>query len=264
MNNDQIKEKLRKLDSSLPDFSVILSGKKSNRVDGLYKPDTREIILHNKNFENDNELMYTAIHEFAHHVQFSKAVKPVSSRTHTAAFWNIFHGLLKKAEEMRLYENVFVTVDEFVRLTERIRSQFLEKNGTIMKEFGKTLIAAKELCDKYHASFFDYIERVLSLPRSSAQTIMNAYSYDLHPAMGFENMKTVARIRDEDKRRDAEVAILEGASPYTVKMNYFQKEEAASPVEALKKEKEDIERRIKSLRTRLTLIQKQIDEIENT
>ena len=68
MSNDQIKKVLLTLRKSAHDFTVILSGKKSRKVHGLYKPDTREIIIHNKNFTNDNELMYTAIHEYAHHL----------------------------------------------------------------------------------------------------------------------------------------------------------------------------------------------------
>jgi hypothetical protein len=258
MPNEQIKEKLLKVD-----FTVIMSGKKSKRVDGLYKPDTREIILHNKNFSGDHELMYTAIHELAHHVQFSKAVKPITSRTHTPLFWNIFHTLLKKAEELGVYENVFETVDEFRKLTETIRSGFLEKNGTIMKEFGRILIEAKELCDKYHASFSDYIERTLKLPKSSAETIMKTYAYNINPEVGFDNMKTIAGIKDEDKRREVESAILEGASPYMVKMNYLTEEkDHATPVDALKQEKKSIEKKIRSLKTKLAMIQKQIDEIE--
>jgi hypothetical protein len=32
-----------------------------------------EIIIHNHNFKDDNALLYTAIHEYAHHVHFSKS-----------------------------------------------------------------------------------------------------------------------------------------------------------------------------------------------
>jgi len=62
MNQDQVKELLLTLDKNVPDFSVIFSGKMSGKVDGLYYPDRREIIIHNKNFEEDGQLIYTAIH----------------------------------------------------------------------------------------------------------------------------------------------------------------------------------------------------------
>ena len=51
MNNDAIKELLLKLEETSIDFTVTLSGKESNKVNGLYKPETHEIILHNKNFK---------------------------------------------------------------------------------------------------------------------------------------------------------------------------------------------------------------------
>jgi Zn-dependent peptidase ImmA (M78 family) len=66
MNQDQVKEKLLKLHDCTEDFIVIFSGKKSKKVNGLYKPDKREIIIHNRNLDNDNLLLYTAIHELAH------------------------------------------------------------------------------------------------------------------------------------------------------------------------------------------------------
>jgi hypothetical protein len=264
MNQDQIKEKLLRIERDIPDFSVILSGKKSKKVDGLYKPDTKEIIIHNRNTDNNNELMHTAIHELAHHVQFSRAVKPISSRCHTTEFWNIFHSMLTKAEELRIYENVFATNEEFVKLTDTIKTQLLAKNGSIMKEFGKMLVKAKDLCDKHKVSFFDYIERVLSLPRSSAKTLIKAYSYDIPPQIGFDNMKTVARISDKDKRKEAETAIMEGASPYLIKSNFLSpKKEEGNPVEVLMKEKKDIEKRISMLKTKLAMIQKRIEEMES-
>ncbi len=53
MNQDQVKRALLSVRNAPEDFSVILSGKESRKVNGLYKPETREIILHNKNFAND-------------------------------------------------------------------------------------------------------------------------------------------------------------------------------------------------------------------
>ena len=68
MNQDQIKEMLLKIEDSELDFSVTFTGKESKKVNGLYKPDTHEILLHTKNFKTDNQLIYTAIHEYAHHL----------------------------------------------------------------------------------------------------------------------------------------------------------------------------------------------------
>ena len=46
MNQTQVKELLLQLKEDVEEFSVIFSGKKSKKVDGLYKPDSREIIIH--------------------------------------------------------------------------------------------------------------------------------------------------------------------------------------------------------------------------
>ena len=112
MNQDQVKNKLLKIEdsvggSAILDFTVVFSGKKSRKVNGLYKPDEREIILHNRNFDDDNLLMYTAIHEYAHHFHACARGGNLSPRAHTAEFWAILHGLLEKAEAKGIYNNVF-------------------------------------------------------------------------------------------------------------------------------------------------------------
>ena len=102
MDPNGVKEALLGLEDCGADFSVVFSGKASKKVNGLYKPYSREIVLHNRNFENDNQLMYTAVHEYAHHIQYTAAGGELSPRHHTAEFWACFHGLLKKAEEAGL------------------------------------------------------------------------------------------------------------------------------------------------------------------
>jgi hypothetical protein len=109
MNQEQVMQKLLQLDDTVEDFIVTLSGKASSKVDGLYKPETREIIIHNKNHTGDNALMYTAIHEFAHHIQFTTSAAPVSARSHTNHFYSILHKLLGKArswEYTRMYSRL--------------------------------------------------------------------------------------------------------------------------------------------------------------
>lgn len=69
MTNEKIKEVLLSLEKAGIDFSVTQTGKTSKKVNGLYAPATFEIFLHNKNFATENELIYTAIHEYAHHLK---------------------------------------------------------------------------------------------------------------------------------------------------------------------------------------------------
>ncbi len=94
MNQDQLKDILLSIEDAPLDFSLLFSGKQSNKVNGLYKPESREIIIHNRNFNDDNLLIYTAIHEYAHHLHACSRGGNLSSRAHTAEFWAVFHRLL--------------------------------------------------------------------------------------------------------------------------------------------------------------------------
>ncbi len=258
MNNDQIKATLLALRATAEDFTVILSGKKSRKVHGLYKPETREIIIHNRNFTSENQLLYTAIHEYAHHIQFTTAAAPISVRTHTTSFWNLFHTLLFEAEEKGIYRNPFDEIDELRELARRIREKFIAGSGSLMKEFGRLLIQAHGLCEKHGTSFSDFLDRVLSLPRTSAQLIMKAHSLDIDPRVGFENMRGLAAIRDDGDRARAQAELLEGHTPDMVKARYATRPAPQDPREALLRERERIERTIERLRKRLQEIERRI------
>jgi hypothetical protein len=262
MSNDQIKKALLSLRNCAHDFSVILSGKRSSKVHGLYKPDSREIVIHNRNFKNDNELMYTAIHEYAHHIQFTSSTVPVSARTHTTSFWNLLHTLLFEAEAKGIYTNPFESIEEFRVLTKQIRSRFLEGSGTLMKEFGRLLVHAHELCAKHGTSYSDYLDRVLALPRTSAKVMVKAHTLDLDPRVGFENMRSLVAIRDDGYRGQAQNELRGGHSPDMVKAKYRGDAASKSPRETLQAERERIEKSIERMKKRLREIEKRLTELE--
>jgi hypothetical protein len=261
MNQDQIMKILLSIRPTKAEFTVILSGKKSKKVNGLYKPESREIILHNKNFKGDNELLYTAIHEYAHHIQFTTAAAPISVRTHTTAFWSIFHTLLFEAEEKGVYRNPFEGNEEFRVLTREIKEKFISVSGSLMKELGRLLIKAHELCERHGASFTDYIDRALGLPRVSAQAVMKAQSYDLDPRIGSENMRSLAGIRDEAVRNEAQEALIAGKSPDMVKASLAGRKKPSGTRAILVEERTRIERTIERLKGRLKAIDKKLGEL---
>ncbi len=150
MNQDRVKEILLDLKSDVIDFSVIFTGKESTKVDGLYNRETCEILIHNRNFTDDNSLVYTAIHEFAHHIQFTEIDPERSSRAHTVSFWNTFHELLDLGESRGHYTNIFNSDEKFLNLTKQIKDQYLTENGQLMKDFGKLLVEAYDLCQRSH------------------------------------------------------------------------------------------------------------------
>ena len=264
MNQDQVKVMLLELNSEMPDFSVIFSGKISNKVDGLYHPEKQEIIIHNKNFTEDDPLIYTAIHELAHHIQFTTPGIEVTSKSHSSLFWDIFHKLLEVAEHKEFYTNLFKTDERFKALTAKIKSDFIQANGRIIKDFGKILIEALDLCQQNHANFEDYIDRELGINRTSAKSIMKVYAQDVNPKIGFDNMKIVSNIKEPVKRAEAEAAFLDGESQYSVKESIKEsKNNYHLSIAKLEAQKKRIEKSIISLQGKLNEVEIQIEEAEN-
>ena len=262
MNQDQVKNKLLMINPEVSDFIVTFSGKMSKKVDGLYYPERKEIIIHNQNFLEENQLMYTAIHEFAHHVHFSKSSAPVSSRSHTIVFYDIFHKMLYRAEELGIYKNVFDQVEELRALTEKIKRDFLARNGQLMKEFGNLLMQAREICRKYNVSFEDYLDRALSLHRNEAKTIMKTFAMDINPEIGYENMKTVAKIRDADLRKVVEESFSENKTPDMIRAEIRPEKEFETRLAFLEEEKRKIEDSLNRLTQRLMKIERDMDSLK--
>jgi len=263
MNQDQVKEKLLAVEDAPLEFSLIFSGKKSKRVNGLYKPESREIIIHNRNFEKgavgDNLLLYTAIHEYAHHLHSCSLGGKLPARSHTSEFWAVFHSLLEKAEGKNIYRDVFSEEPGLSELTETIREKYLRENGSLVKEMGKYLAKAREMCAAIGVRFEDYVDRVLRIPRTAANVAIRMSDYDLNPETGADNMRFLAGIRNSDERKAAETALIKGKSPDTVKMS-LRKKGDEDPLAALEKEKVRLERTIESLSKRLEEVKKELGE----
>ncbi|MGL1894148.1 MAG: hypothetical protein OCD02_21140 [Spirochaetaceae bacterium] len=263
MNQDRVKEILFDLNSSVDEFSVIFTGKESTKVDGLYNRETCEILIHNRNFKDDNSLIYTAIHEFAHHIQFTQIDPERSSRAHTVSFWNTFHELLDLAEQKSYYINIFNSDDKFLDLTKQIKDNYLSENGQLMKNFGKLLVEAYDLCQRNHAEFEDYVDRALCMNRSAAKNIMKVYAMDVEPTLGFDNMKIVANVKDDNQRKKAEESFKQGHSPNEVRAEIkATKPESKVTKKKLESEKTRLEKSIHSLQVKLAELEEKIDDYE--
>jgi hypothetical protein len=262
MNQDQVKAKLLSIADAPMEFTVIFSGKKSKKVNGLYKPDSREIIIHNRNFGDDNNLLlYTAIHEYAHHLHACSRGGTLSARAHTSEFWAIFHDLLEKAEAGGVYKNVFTGSPELTELTETIRKKYLYQNGSLVKELGMHLLKAHELCNAIGARFEDYVDRVLCIPRTAAKIAVKMYQYNLNPSVGPDNMRFLAGIGKEEERRAAENSLLAGKSPDSVKIQTRHNPEQENPKERLEKEKLRLKQTISSLNKRLKEVEEELETL---
>jgi len=261
MNQDQIKELLLKLENTELDFSVTMTGKKSRKVNGLYKPDSREILLHNKNFDDENQLLYTAMHEYAHHLQCERDGVLRSARSHTSSFWARFHGLLEKAEQGGIYRIGIEKSDALSSLTEEIRQRYLAENGKLMSELGGLLAKAQVLCKEAGVRYEDYIDRVLCLPRSAAKTAIKVSAFQVNPALGYETMKIVASQPTPEKRMAAENQFSAHRSPDLVKVNLAGKAEDEDPKDRLEKEKKRLEKTIVMLQSRLDQVEQSLSNL---
>jgi hypothetical protein len=258
MNQERVKELLESIKESPAPFTLLFSGKTNNKVNGLYKPDKAEILLHNKNFESDNQLLYTAFHEYAHHLHHCARGGISTSRPHTQEFWAIFHDLVKAAEEKGIYTNIFEAEPDFVDLTKRIKETCIRANGEIMLEFGRLLAEASDLCKTHRARFEDYVERILGVPRRTAESAVAAQSYGLDASLGWDGLRFAASIRDPGERMKAISAMEAGASPTSVKGLLKSGIESDDPIDRLLQEKARIERTISSLTSRLEEIEEKL------
>ncbi len=125
MDNEGIKQAQLRLFPSKLDFTVTMTGKASSRVNGLYKPDTHEILLHNKNFKTENALMYTAIHEYTHHLvteerEASGLPLKGKGKCHDTNFSSKMDGLVDEAVRQGVY--VRKRSSKLAKLTEEARA----------------------------------------------------------------------------------------------------------------------------------------------
>ncbi len=252
-------------DSKL-EFSVVQSGKESKRVNGLYKPDTREILLHNKNFKTDNQLVYTAVHEYVHHLVFEEQIAqnggrepPHQARSHTRYFWAKFNALLEIAEQKGYYRMQLSDSPELEALTKEIREKYIAPNGHLMIEFGRALVRAQGLCEQANIRYEDYIDRVLQLPRTAARSMQQVSVLpDADADMGFENMKIVAGTRKADERAKVTEAIKAGKSPDSVIAMMKKKSSEVDPKVKLEKERDRLTRTISELTARLEYVEESL------
>jgi hypothetical protein len=267
MNQDEVKKMLLDIERATMDFSVVFTGKKSKKVNGLYKYDTFEILLHNKNFSTDGELVYTAIHEYTHHLEHERTLEqnggkePVTrTRFHNTDFWARFHHLLEIAGQKKYYSLNDESSPELSAITKAIQ-KITRENGEAMRELGSLLAKAQAVCKKENVRYEDYIDRVLRLPRNAARSLAKIAEYQIDPALGYDNMKFVASIPTEEKRRTAEARFLAGKTPDTVRGEVKKDAKKDDPKELLEQEKRRIERTIRTLTARLQQVEENLAKL---
>lgn len=265
MNQEQIKGFLIQIREAQEDFSVVLTGKESKKVNGFYRYEERTIYIHNRNFKEDSLLLHTAIHEYAHHLQICENphLSYSGGRCHTQSFWALFHSLLDEAEEKGLFTPLYRSDKELIELAQRLKERYLKENASQLMEFGRELTKAYTLCLAKGVRFEDFLDRCLGLQRSTAKSLMNASSKPLDPALGWDKMKTLARIQDEEQLKKAQEAFQEGKSNDYVRENFVKSKGQIQQSESdrLLSEKNRIERTIRNLERRLDEVNRRLNEV---
>ena len=101
------------------------------------------------------------------------------------------------------------------------------------------------------------------MPKQSAGTIMKVKALDLPPNIGFENMKTLAGIRNTQTRKEALDSLSEGQTPDMVKQTLKEMPPAreVNPIKKLELEKKRIEKTLESLQERLEQINVELSSV---
>jgi hypothetical protein len=258
MNQDQVKQKLLKLHNCAEDFTLIFSGKKSKKVNGLYKGDKKEIIIHNRNFENDetgdNLLIYTAIHELAHHIQFTE-LHQKSIRAHTSLFYSTLDDLVDIAEKKGFYK--MPIDDDTQKLIDEAKEISCEI-AALQRKLGKVLRKLHEICEKKGIRYEDVIERKAQISRQTEKRAKKAHALNLPAEIGADIQEAAIKEWDEEKINAIVHAGQKGKSIDQAKKAVAKPLEQEDGTVSLKKEKARLERTIASLNRRLEEIAEQL------
>jgi hypothetical protein len=266
MNQDAVKDKLSRLRLCKEAFSVVFSGKKSRRVNGLYRYFSREILIHNLNFVgednacDDNQLIYTAIHELAHHVQATEFGEQ-GSRCHTQLFWSCFHDLLEEAERQGTYR--LELTPETQALADQAR-ELSRQIAALQRELGGVLYRLNKKCVEQRIRTEDVFQRKLQLTASTARKAIAAAELDLSDGdrIGVDQQAAILGARSPE----AQAAMLEGSrAGKTVEQ---LKRPAIPPsigpddeLDKLVQERERLEAAIQSLNHRLAQVKIRLEDL---
>jgi hypothetical protein len=260
MNQEQVHAKLRSIHEPPIDYAVIFSGKKSKRVNGFYNPLTKEIAIHNKNFvddegQNENCLMFTAIHELAHHVVITEKGNK-SSRAHSQDFWATFHNLLDIAEQKGIYRaEIDADTQKLINDARDISRQIAE----LQRELGHVILAIEESCQKNGLRQEDIIERKAQISKPSTKAAVAAYIMG-DQGVGADIQAEAAKQCNKGKRATIIVAGQEGKSVIQAKKTAApaRTTDSEDKTAILLLEKRRIERTVESLTRRLEEIKQQL------
>lgn len=218
INQEMVKELLLKIEPNDIDFTVIFSGKKSVKVNGLYRQGRNEIIIHNRNFQNDNQLIYTSIHEYAHHIMWCKYNKAGKVPRHNNEFWSIMYNLIDTAEAKGLYkkyssETAKEAMQNLVSETKNINKEI----ASLYKKLGEKIKEIRKEAEKNEIRFEDILIRECQLNKRTAEMAEKAYIYNINSSLGQDSQQAIISEKDYQKQKVIIEDIEKGKTIYQAK-----------------------------------------------
>ena len=218
INQDRTKQILLQLQETDTDFSITFSGKRSSKVNGLYRWELHEVIIHNKNFKNDNQLIYTAIHEYSHHIMWCKYHDIGKVPGHTNEFWSIMYNLIDKAEAQGLYKKYpsDLAKEEMQTLVEKTK-KIHEQIASLYRELGKTIQDIRKKTEEYDVRLEDIITRECQINVRTAQMAERASVYSIAEPLSQDIQQLITSQKDSIKIHSIIEGAKQGKTIYQVK-----------------------------------------------
>jgi predicted SprT family Zn-dependent metalloprotease len=269
MTQEQVKANLLKLHDCTEEFTLVFSGKKNRRTNGNYFSADVKILINNRNFEEgeagDNLLFYTAMHELAHHIQFTEKHQD-GVRCHTKLFYSILNDLTDKAEKLGLYR--YDADKEVKKLIEE--ANFMSAQiALLQRELGGVLKRLQSACLRKGVRYEDVVERKVRLSMRTEKKLQKIADLRLPDTLrlpeggvGFETQEVIAGAKSDGSRSDMIKAAAESKSVAQVKQAGSGKKEEEDELATLVREKERISSSIENLKRRFAAVVKRITQLE--
>jgi|GEM_PF-5314857 len=165
-----IKDILLSIKSTKEDFYIVIKNKSNVHCDGAYYRGTKRITLYLPNHNSINRLIYTAIHEYTHHLM-DKWVG------HKIEFWEKFFELLEIAERKGLYKCNINNNEKLKKITTIIKHNNLVKDKKISKKDLRIIFKIiLKLCEEIDINFQYYTVKYLEMEWYKKKNASLAYT----------------------------------------------------------------------------------------
>ena len=177
------------------EYTIVFIEKGILALKSYYIPETKQIVVHDKEFKSDNEMIYAAFHELAHHIDYAEHRELSKRNAHGGRFYFILHDLINRA----INAGDFIPIEEFYLENVRaINNQSVEQ----LREMGQALVQMVETCRSIHYPIEDVITRVLHMKEGEVDTLIRIFQQQIPDKVGGEFARRLGRIKNPQKLQE--------------------------------------------------------------